>query len=344
MFQLIKLTVFHAARFAGLFALCRYLYRHKVRILCYHGFTLKDEHRFVPGLFIETAVFQQRMQYLKDKGYQVLKLEDAYAQIENQAITADTVVLTIDDGFYSSLIIAAPILKRFEFPATLYLTSYYFDETCPIFTLAVDYMFWTTTSQAVNFSKLAIPGLEDDKTTDIASGKGSRACELIKNFGQSLPSNEERTRLMESLARLLNFDYGHLEESRLLNLINRDELAVMLQHGIDIQLHSHRHRFPLDSDKAGREITDNRAAVEPYLKQAMSHFCYPSGEWDKLHWPVLENHNVRTATTCESGLVDADTPRFAMNRILDSARISQIEFEAEVSGFNELIRQVRRRA
>ena len=76
----------------------------------------------------------------------------------------------------------------------------------------------------------------------------------------------------------------------------------------------------------------------------MSHFCYPSGEWDRLHWPVLENHNVRTATTCESGLVNADTPRFAMNRILDSARISQIEFEAEVSGFNELIRQVRRRA
>ena len=50
---------------------------------------------------------------------------------------------------------------------------------------------------------------------------------------------------------------------------------------------------------------------------------------------------VLTATTCETGLVDEKSPPLAWRRILDSSRVSQIEFEAEVSGFNELIRLVR---
>ena len=48
-----------------------------------------------------------------------------------------------------------------------------------------------------------------------------------------------------------------------------------------------------------------------------------------------------TATTCVTGLVDEKSPLFAWPRILDSSRVSQIEFEAEVSGFNELLRMAR---
>ena len=134
----IKVSVFYAARACGLFALSRRIYRHKVRILCYHGFTLHNEHQFVPGLFIEPEVFRRRLHYLQTRGYRVQRLGDAFECIRNDAIAADTVVLTIDDGFYSVFSRAVPLLREFDVPATLYLTSYYLDEGCPMFTLVVD--------------------------------------------------------------------------------------------------------------------------------------------------------------------------------------------------------------
>jgi len=62
----------------GLFWLARRSYKKNPRILCYHGFTLKDEHLFRPKLFIEKHTFDMRMKYLQDKQYNVISLDDFY--------------------------------------------------------------------------------------------------------------------------------------------------------------------------------------------------------------------------------------------------------------------------
>jgi hypothetical protein len=49
---------------------------------------------------------------------------------------------------------------------------------------------------------------------------------------------------------------------------------------------------------------------------------------------------VESATTCEPGLNTAETPLLGLYRILDQDDLSQIEFEAELFGFSELIRIV----
>ena len=53
---------------------------------------------------------------------------------------------------------------------------------------------------------------------------------------------------------------------------------------------------------------------------------------------MLAALDIRSATTCEIGLAHRATPRYALPRILDSSRVSQIEFEAEMCGFGELAR------
>ena len=123
--------------------------------------------------------------------------------------------------------------------------------------------------------------------------------------------------------------------------LSTDELDQLKQHGVDIQLHTHRHVFPIDMAVATKEIQDNKATVNPLLDVPMTHFCYPSGVWSTRHWQVLEREQIKTATTCQTGFVDERSPKFAWPRVLDSSRVSQIEFEAEVSGFNELLRRAR---
>ena len=52
---------------------------------------------------------------------------------------------------------------------------------------------------------------------------------------------------------------------------------------------------------------------------------------------------VKSATTIEPGLNYPDTPRFALRRLMDGHPVSDIEFEAEMTGFMEIVRALRER-
>ena len=337
----IKNSVFLVSKYLGLFAVARWLLRNKVRVLCYHGFTTIDEHLNVPGLFIEPHEFKKRMSYLKRKGYKVIGLDQAYNEVEQGVKDKDRVVITIDDGYVSVLHKAAPIIKKYNFPSTLYLTSYFFDKDCPVFTLAVSYMFWKTKITTADFSVLGIGSLAEYKNCQLTPENKHKVSVLIKEYGQPLKGNEKRVTLLKAVGEVLQVDFAQLNKDRLFNLVTEEELHQLIQMGVDIQLHTHRHTFPVDEEISRKEIRDNKHAVNPLLAAPMTHFCYPSGVWTTRHWKVLEEEQIKTATTCQTGLVDEKSPRFAWPRILDSSRVSQIEFEAEVSGFNELLRMAR---
>jgi peptidoglycan/xylan/chitin deacetylase (PgdA/CDA1 family) len=113
----------------------------------------------------------------------------------------------------------------------------------------------------------------------------------------------------------------------------------MFQRGLDIQLHTHRHRI----SKAGHfcieeEVEDNRARLEPLTGQPLQHFCYPSGVYDRAIWPDLKKIGIASATTTAPGLVGRSAEIYALPRILDGEHVSDLEFEAELSGLLELKR------
>jgi peptidoglycan/xylan/chitin deacetylase (PgdA/CDA1 family) len=338
--SLLKPVVFHTAKALGLFALSRRLIRGKLRILCYHGFSLAGEEKFVPGMFITPEEFERRMNFLASAGYDVLPFDAAVERLKAGTLPADPVAITIDDGFYSVYKAAMPVLERHRFPATLYLTSYYFEKGSPIFNLVVDYMFWATAKTSADLSSLGVPGLGSGAAAFPDGPSKDRLAQAIIAYGDSLDGSDKRAALARSLGGLLDVPYETLEHNRILSLIDAKELAALRKAGIEIELHTHRHDLPTDADKAVDAIALNRRAVEPHLPAPMRHFCYPSGVWSRAHWPALAASGVETATTCDTGFVYPDTAPFAMPRILDSARVSQIEFEAELSGFLELKRRL----
>ena len=82
------------------------------------------------------------------------------------------------------------------------------------------------------------------------------------------------------------------------------EIADAVRRGHDIQLHSHRHRVPLD-DPAGlaQEISENRALLEAITQKPLQHFCYPSGIYEKALWPQLEALGIASATPSNKGSI-----------------------------------------
>jgi peptidoglycan/xylan/chitin deacetylase (PgdA/CDA1 family) len=90
-----------------------------VMILCYH--------RFGPAkakMVVTPEDFDKQMAYLKKNDYRVIPLTRIHAFLKGErALPQRAVVITIDDGYRSSYDIAYPILKKYGFPATLFVYS-----------------------------------------------------------------------------------------------------------------------------------------------------------------------------------------------------------------------------
>jgi peptidoglycan/xylan/chitin deacetylase (PgdA/CDA1 family) len=93
-----------------------------VPILCYHQFGAGSRAR--NKMEVSQNAFEQQMAYLKENGYQVVPLADMDDFLNGRkALPPKAVVITIDDGYRSSYEVAYPILRKYGFPATIYVYS-----------------------------------------------------------------------------------------------------------------------------------------------------------------------------------------------------------------------------
>src|SRR5690348_14036099 len=93
-----KIAVLKAGKATGLFTASRKLRAQRLLILCYHGISVEDEHRWNPSLYIDAATFRNRLEILRDGGYRVLPLDEALKLLYRNQLPARSVVLTFDDG------------------------------------------------------------------------------------------------------------------------------------------------------------------------------------------------------------------------------------------------------
>jgi len=339
-FKTVFLTI---SKWLGLFYLSRRLTRPGVRILCYHAFSTDgDECDFRPKLFMRCSTFQKRLQVLHSAGYPVITLDAALQGLAGGNLPACATVITIDDGFPSVYRCAGEALSRYKYPATVYVTSYYSVKQNPVFRLLVQYLLWKTSATTVAVPESLRP-LQGTFSLASKQEKSDAADEIIR-VGQEQCSEQQRLSLVQGLARLLEVDLGRILMERVFHVMNREELVAAAAKGLDVQLHTHRHRFPEESGAAAREIRDNRAVLEPIAGKPLRHFCYPSGVWSKNHWPVLAREGIKSATTSAPGLNFPGAAPYGLLRVLDSEDVTQIEFEAEMAGFAELLRRIRRKS
>ena len=308
-----KLALWKAARAAGAFALVRRSAwrRERLLILCYHGLALEREHEWDPSLFMSADRFRRRLERIRAGGTPVLPLGEAVSRLREGRLERPSVAITFDDGFCDFRRLAVPMLREFGFPATVYLTTYYVDDGRPIPNLVIPYMLWLG-------GKSGGPDAVLDDRLD-ADAKDAQAARVARSVG---------------------LDYDDVKRSRVLSLMTPEETAeVAADPLVDVQLHTHRHRTPDDETLFRREIADNRRRIEQLTGVAdTEHFCYPSGVYRPTFLPWLRAEGVRTATTCDPGLAAPDAEPLLLPRKIDTMVVSEVEFDAWLSGFEPRVR------
>lgn len=335
-----KILILHIARAVGLFRLCRKLTANGTRILCYHGLSFRDEDAFRPKLFISPEVFRERLKKIQSMGFRVISLDAAVKALKTGIPQSDSVVLTFDDGWQSTHDLALPVLAEFRFPFTVYLASYYSLKQTQISNLIIQYLCWKTSVSSIK------PGSLCDTYPETLHFNSSRArqtsADVLQGMCRGLDSASDRQAFVDKLAGCLEVDNEAIKAAKLFHLLDRASCLRIMDSDGDIELHTHRHRLPEESQQMMlEEIEDNVWHIRKALGVEARHFCFPSGKYSPKQLEWLRSARISSATTCIPGFAGPESDLLELPRFLDGSNIDAIEFEAELSGFLECARKIR---
>lgn len=302
---------------------------------------MRDEERFVPGAFISPDVFCDRVSYLLRQGFRVVRLDRVIDTLEQDERLADAVVITFDDGLFSTYKHGLKVLEGLELPSTIYLTTSYFGRQTPVTDQVVRYMFWKTKRHDFDLTALGLPL----KRTAYAGASLAKRKEAAEEIAALLKQPNHRKReedIVTTLAKILEVNLEDIRQSRIFSIMTQEELDTLDPMLTQIEMHTHHHLFPAELSLARTEIETNRDIITEATGQCPEHFCYPDGFWVAEHETLLRELAVRSAATCGRGFAYPQHNQYQLPRILDSARVSRIEFEANINGFFELVDAMRR--
>jgi peptidoglycan/xylan/chitin deacetylase (PgdA/CDA1 family) len=100
-----------------------------LRVLMYHK--IND----LPGnpTTVSTAVFDEQMALLGKFGYRAVDLDAVLAHyLDGSPLPPKAVLITFDDGYRDNLENAAPILRRYDYPAVLFVPIGYVSSSLPL--------------------------------------------------------------------------------------------------------------------------------------------------------------------------------------------------------------------
>ncbi len=195
-----------------------------VIVLCYHRFTEKNPD----NLSMTPEMFESQMQALKDAGISVIGMQDFIAWRRGEKnIPEKSCIITIDDGYVSAYTLAWPILKKFEYPFTMFVYMDYigiggqsitWDQLADMRDQGVDIQSHTWSHQ-----NLKGKGGQINKKNRADLAKMGYEAWLQREIGDTKKTLEERLGIR---VNAIAYPYGlHSEESRAMTLKTGHEVG-----------------------------------------------------------------------------------------------------------------------
>ena len=323
-----------AARASGVLAAVRDSAWRKRRLLvvAWHGVSRHDEHLWDSELYVTREHLRARLTLLRDGGYNVLPLAVALERQADGTLPERSVALTFDDGFEDFATEVVPLLREFNMPATLFLTTYYSVAGLPVFDSLLDYVLWA--ARTCRAADMTVGSTRVTLATDTRRARRRTWRALNDAATDAAFDARERDNLISRVATALGVDDAPIRARGVARIMPPATVRTLPSDLVTVQLHTHRHRMPHQRAMFVKELEDNTAAI--HMMQDVSVplcvLCYPSGTWHDEAFLWMREHGVKWAVTCDPALVDKHTRPFLVPRLVDTMAQSSARFEAWASG------------
>jgi len=322
---LAKTALFHAGGYAALRGLApsRYL-----AILRYHAICGPEGYEYAdPQICITPENFERHVAYLS-RAYTVVRLDEAVARIASgQALPANAVAITFDDGYADNLA-AARILERYRATATFYITAGCLEGGQPFWPAEIRHLV-----RSVRQPRLTIEaaGTGIDLPLESDADRLAAVRQLTRTFKSNLITVREALR--EQLRRAA----GDPPMPRV--MLTWDELREMHRLGMTIGSHTLTHpNLPSAGLPAAREeLASSRRRLEGEIDAAVTMFSYPNGGADRYLTrdvqALVRETGYTGATTSRNAFATTASDVYALERIEVEEDLSHLVFALEVERF-----------
>lgn len=281
----------------GLFSLFELFSQRNLTILALHRVVTEDEwaRSLYKPMMITVGQFESMLEMIK-RYYHPITLSEAIKKIKaGEKFQPGTVVITFDDGYLDVYQHAYPLLKSFDIPATLYLTT-------GVIGKDDNYLWWDEVDYFYHTAGLDFPELDESFSEQLKT-----AVQLMEHLSDNIKeevearvrgilfsiSIEERNRFVEKLrASVL------AEEARPPLMLSWNEVSEMMDL-IEMSNHTVSHRLldELDAQDVGCEITKAQTRIEALTGKPCNGLAYPGGVFTSDVVDIARKSGVEYAVT-----------------------------------------------
>ena len=231
------------------------------------------------GLSISVDNFNNQIKYFA-RYCNVVSLDFMVKKIrEGKSLSPNDVAITFDDGYNDNYANAYPVLKKYNVPATIFLTTGY---------IGTNRLLWWDKLIFI-LSHIKQEEVQNIPLKDEILPKSikHKICECVKNFNGkeiSLLINELKSigrSKREWILKYLEDNYGDKTGLRFIprTFLSWDEIKEMANNGISFGSHTHTHSIltEISHEEIRKELTISKQIIEEGISKQISAFAYPDG-------------------------------------------------------------------
>lgn len=252
-------------------------------------------------------------------------------------LVPNSLALTFDDGYRNNLIFAIPVLRRFNAPATIFLSTGNVTDQRPFWFDRLDYAIQSVCNDAVSHCKIPELSEIDYSTRDALTRS---FITFIRKEKQRYDTDAAMRSAMADLAERVEQYSGHGLAEVFANdpwsgVLTWDEVR---QAAPEVHFGSHGVDHPLLSlvspAVARQELIASRESIEFHTGRPCVHLAYPNGAFNSEVVSLVRDCKYSSAVTTIPGLNRPGDEMFTLRRIAFPGKPSHAGIIAVASGLS----------
>jgi len=253
----------------GLYGLARIVTRNQPRILMYHRFSEFS----TPGR-VSRRAFESQIQHLAQY-YSPVTMTDLVKGLRGELrLKSNSIAITVDDGYYDFYTVAYPILKKYQVPATVFVTTKFVDGD---FWLWPDKISYVLNSLSEIRDEIQLGGRQLPPGLMTPAYK-KIVWQAIVEYLLTRPENEK----LEWINKFASQQHLIIPDAPAddYRAVTWEQLREMEEEGIDIGGHTVTHPSlgRVSSSQLREEVVNCKKELDQQLILRERQFCYPNGQ------------------------------------------------------------------
>lgn len=245
-----------------------------VHIICFHGVHTAAMEKIAPPptSSISDRAFEAAVRGLS-RYYRVVSLGDAVDMLRGETAWRERcAVLTFDDSLYCTAHVAFPILKKFGYPATIFVSTDQLETEGSYWWLRLDYAWHTAPLDRAVIAK------SDGETVELRR-RDIHSLRKLKSYLRAAPVSERERILCEIEEQLRVRLTNSIEQYPYARNMTWNDVRSVIASGFNVGSHtiSHANLAAISEVEASRELQDSKNLIEKNTQIRCHHICYPYG-------------------------------------------------------------------